>query len=208
AALGYGALAVTDHDGLHGAMAFAQACRAVGIKPITGVELTLRHGLLDPALGPVHLTLLAEDARGYAHLCRLVTEAHRTSPARAERGRGETVSLDPAFLEGRTAGVVALSGCRLGEAARLLDAGRCAEAEAAVRRLADLFGPESTFVELQHNLIRGDTARVARLAGVARRLGLPVVATGNVHYHARLRHRLQDAVVAVRHRSTLEGSHR
>jgi error-prone DNA polymerase len=208
AALGYEALAVTDHDGLHGAMAFAQACRVVGIKPITGVELTLRHGLVDAGLGPVHLTLLAEDARGYANLCRLVTQAHRTSPLRADRGPGEGVSLDPAFLEGRTAGVVALSGCRLGEAARLLDAGRPADAAAALRRLADLFGCGSTFVELQHNLVKGDTARAARLAELAGRLELPTVATGNVHYHARARHRLQDALVAVRHRSTLEGSHR
>src|SRR5437867_7753305 len=71
AELGYRALAVTDHDGLHGAMAFAQACAAAGPRPITGVELTLRHGLHDRASGPVHLTLLAESDRGYANLCWL-----------------------------------------------------------------------------------------------------------------------------------------
>ena len=80
AALDYRALAITDHDGLHGAMAFAQACAAAGLRPITGVELTLRHGLLDEDVGPVHLTLLAESGRGYANLCRLVTIAHRSSP--------------------------------------------------------------------------------------------------------------------------------
>src|SRR5437870_6789667 len=58
--LGYRALAITDHDGLHGAMDFAKTCAAAGIQPITGVELTLQHGLLDKAGGPVHLTLLAE----------------------------------------------------------------------------------------------------------------------------------------------------
>ena len=58
--LGYRALAITDHDGLHGAMEFAQACAGAGIQPITGVELTLQHGLVDAASGPVHLTLLAE----------------------------------------------------------------------------------------------------------------------------------------------------
>src|ERR1700686_600509 len=77
AQLGYTTLAITDHDGLHGAMEFAQACAAADIQPITGVELTLAHGLLDETRGPVHLTLLAECEQGYANLCRLITLAHR-----------------------------------------------------------------------------------------------------------------------------------
>ena len=201
AELGYRALAITDHDNLHGAMAFAQACAAVAIRPVTGVELTLRHGVHDAESGPVHLTFLAETGRGYANLCRLVTEAHRSSPR-------DDVALDPAVLEGHAEGVIALSGCRSGELARLVDAGRWDEAREAARRLAALFGPASTFVELQHNLVKGDTRRVARLAELASHLGLGVVATGNVHYHARERHRLQDALVAIKHRTTLEASHR
>jgi error-prone DNA polymerase len=83
--------------------------QAAGVRPITGVELTLRHGFLDGAVpGPVHLTLLAESSRGYANLCRLITEAHRSSPR-------DDVALDPSFLEGHTEGVIALSGCRSGE---------------------------------------------------------------------------------------------
>ena len=122
--LGYRALAITDHDGLYGAMAFAQACSAVGVRPITGVELTLRHGFVEPDFGPVHLTLLAEDARGYANLCRLITEAQRTSPKPIDRVAGETATLDPSFLTGHTDGVIVLSGCRMGETSRLVDAGR------------------------------------------------------------------------------------
>src|SRR5205085_11571276 len=68
ATLGYQALAITDHDGLHGAMEFAQACASVGVRPITGVELTLSHGLVDKRSGPVHLTLLVEREQGYANL--------------------------------------------------------------------------------------------------------------------------------------------
>src|SRR5215218_5888849 len=74
--LGYDALAVTDRDGLYGTMEFAQACETAGLRPITGVELTVRHGLLDTESGPVLLVLLAENSHGYANLCRLVTEAH------------------------------------------------------------------------------------------------------------------------------------
>ncbi|HEY3107692.1 MAG TPA: DNA polymerase III subunit alpha, partial [Chloroflexota bacterium] len=212
AALGYRALALTDHDGLHGALAFALACREAGIQPITGAELTLAHGLVDRDCGPVHLTLLVETDRGYANLCRLITEAHRTSPKlAAPRGYpapGESVALDPAALGRHAEGLIVLSGCRQGEASRLVDAGRLDAAAAALARLAELFGRENTFVELQHNLVKGDTGRVRRLVELADRLGLPYVATGDVHYHAPERCRLHDALTAVRHRSTLEASHR
>lgn len=217
ARLGYRALAITDHDGLHGAMEFAQACAAADIQPITGVELTLTHGLLDvdeTSSGPVHLTLLAEDEHGYANLCRLITLAQRNTrswepgathiPAEDPR----PASLDPADFDGLTDGLIALSGCREGELARLVDRERFSQAEQALLRLRELFGEKNTFVELQHNLVHGDTRRIARLAQLAERVGLPCVATGNVHYHARSRHRLQDAMVSIKNRSTLESSHR
>src|SRR5205823_5865216 len=101
-----------------------------------------------------------------------------------------------------------LSGCRTGELSRLVDRDRFADAERVLRRLKELFGEKNTFVELQHNLVHGDTRRIARLVELAQRVGLPCVATGNVHYHTRSRHRLQDAMVAVKNRSTLESSHR
>jgi len=215
AELGYRALAITDHDGLHGAMEFAQACAAVGVQPLTGVELTLAHGLLgNEDSGPVHLTLLAEREQGYANLCRLITRAHRHTRAwepgatHLPSADPRPASLDPADFTGLTDGLIVLSGCRQSEIAQLVDRARFDEAELAARKLADLFGWKNTFVELQHNLVQGDTRRVARLAQLARGLDLPMVATGNVHYHQRGRHRLQDAMVAVKRRSTLENSHR
>lgn len=212
AQLGYDALAVTDHDGLYGAMEFAQACAAAHVRPITGAELTLSHGLYDVDSGPVRLTLLAENPSGYANLCRLITEAHRSSPRGA-------VALDPSFLESppsfqrrtdqrKTEGIIALSGGRSGEVARLVDAGRFAEAVEAARRLARCFGRDNTFIEVQHNLVQGDTQRVACLAELAGQLGLSIAATGSVYYHERSRSRLQDALVAIKHRTTLEASHR
>jgi error-prone DNA polymerase len=205
AQLGYRALAITDHDGLYGAMEFAQACDAQGIQPITGAELSLASG---------HLTVLAETERGYANLCRLITLAHRHSrawtPGATQRPTEDPqppiLSLDE--LAPHTDGLIVLSGCRHGELARLVDRERMAEAERCVRQLTDLFGVHNTFIELQHNLVQGDTQRTAKLVALAERVGLPTVATGNVHYHLRSRHRLQDAMVAIKNRSTLESSHR
>src|SRR5687768_246528 len=71
--LGYRSLAVTDHDGLYGAMAFALACRAEGIQPITGVELTLRYGFVATEYDRVHITLLA---RSEEHTSELQSRLH------------------------------------------------------------------------------------------------------------------------------------
>src|SRR6478752_7157747 len=100
AELGYEALALTDHDGVYGSLEFAHAAKALGVRPITGAEVTLRDGS--------HVTLLVESAAGYANLCRLLTAAHahtRDGPELAEP------SLDQALLAELNDGLVCLSGC-------------------------------------------------------------------------------------------------
>src|SRR6188508_820561 len=67
AELGYEALALTDHDGVYGSLEFAHAAKALGVRPITGAEVNLDDG--------THVTLLVESPKGYANLCRLLTEA-------------------------------------------------------------------------------------------------------------------------------------
>jgi error-prone DNA polymerase len=193
AELGHKALALTDHDGLHGAMEFAQCARAWGVRPITGAEVTLASGH--------HLTLLCETQRGYANLCRLLTHAHLDH----ERG-SPRVELD--VLARHTEGLIALSGCRAGEVPSLAAAGHYREAEEAARRYIQWFGADNFFIELQNNLVYGDTRRNRALADLAEHIGAGVVATGNVHYHRRERSRLQDVLVAIKNRSSLDGSHR
>lgn len=191
--MGYEALALTDHDGLHGAMEFAQCARAWGLRPITGAELTLANGH--------HLTLLCETQRGYANLCRILTHAH------LDHERGEPrVELD--VLARHTEGLIALSGCRRGEVPSLVARGRYREAEEAARRYMRWFGPDNFFVELQNNLVYGDAPRNRALADLAEHIVVGLVVSGNVHYHTRERHRLQDVLVAIKNRTTLDASHR
>ncbi|HXL53187.1 MAG TPA: error-prone DNA polymerase [Gemmatimonadales bacterium] len=191
--LGYPALALTDHNGLYGSMAFAQEAKQLGLQAITGAELTLLDGS--------HVTLLAETPEGYANLCRLITEAHL---GRADR---RDPRLDFASLEARHAGLIVLSGCRNG----LLPGVLRRDGPAAARRFAErcraVFGKENFVVELQRNYVRGDLALTRALKALADDVHLGVVATGNVHYHKRERHRLHDVLVAIRHRTTLDGSH-
>src|SRR5204863_9518373 len=102
-------------------------------------------------------------------------------------------------------GLVCLSGCaRDGAVARLVEAERHAEAAAMARRLLRAFGPEGFRVELQRPFWRHDRRRNRLLAELAERLGVPCVATGNVHAHATGRALLQDAMVAVRLGATLD----
>lgn len=200
--LGYPAMALTDHDGLYGSMEFAQAARSAGLQAITGAEVTLRacfSGVEEPVDGH-HVTLLAETPRGYANLCRLLTEAHMGS----ERG-DPRLPMD-ALLE-RSEGLILLTGCRRSPVAAALESS-VAQAEALVHRFVRAFGPGSVFIELQDNAVKGDGVRNKGLGRLAGRLGLGVVATGNVHYHRSERHRLQDVLVSIRNRTTLDGAHR
>ncbi|HEX6117740.1 MAG TPA: error-prone DNA polymerase [Solirubrobacterales bacterium] len=206
---GHGAIALTDHDGLWGAMEFAQACTHYGVRPITGMELTAEpEGPVplgsDPSGDRFHLTLLAASAEGYRNLCRLATRAHAgTRPKPGREPLPPAVALDE--VEAHAEGVVCLSGCaRDGALAGRWARGETAAAQALGLRLRDAFGRDRFRVELQRPLWRHDRARNRWLEGVAGRLGVPAVATGNVHMHDPRRARLQDALVAVRLGGTLE----
>ena len=191
--LGYGALALTDHDNLCGAMEFAQVARSLGIQAITGAEVTLKGGS--------HLTLLAATQRGYSNLCRLISYAYIGSDRKSPE-------LDPKYVPEHAEGILLLTGCRKGRVPGLLMEERYREAEEVLRQYLEWFGVHNVYVELQRNLVQGDTQRNGRLIELSRDLGVGVVATNNVHYHIPERHKLQDALVAIKNNKSLEETHR
>ncbi|MEY4221772.1 MAG: hypothetical protein RL334_414 [Chloroflexota bacterium] len=184
------ALALTDHDALYGAPRFWRAAQAAGIKPIFGCELTL-------AGAAGHLTLLAETQAGYANLCRLITLA------RNAQTKG-SAALPRAVLAAHSAGLIALSGCRGGVLARALRTRQPEHALQLAARLAQLFGRNNFFIELQRHHERGDQARNCALQTLASRLQLPLVATGNVHYLESADAPLHDVLTCIRNRVALE----
>ncbi|MHB8618969.1 MAG: DNA polymerase III subunit alpha [Chloroflexota bacterium] len=190
--LGYRALALTDHDAVYGSMEFSNAANQAGLPGISGAEITLADGH--------HLTLLASDATGWSNLCQILSHAyldHGKDDPRVERH----------VLAERAAGLIALSGCKRGEVPALLQAGRDREALKAAAWYRDCFGPGDFYLEMQRNYVLGDRRRTAALLEMANTLHLPYVATNNAHYHLQERHRLQDILVAIRHRTTLQASH-
>ena len=198
AAQGHHALALTDHDGLHGAMELAQAAQPLGVRTIVGAELTLDDGH--------HLTLLCENETGYRNLCRLLTLAYAdTRPPPAREPQPPSTRLEA--LERHAEGLVCLSGCaREGVLAARVERGEHSAAAALGRRLRDAFGREGFRVEIQRPFARRDRRRNRLLSELAERLEVPAVATGNVHAHDASRAALQDALVAVRHHATLDES--
>lgn len=195
--LGYESFALTDHDGVWGSMEFVRACKGSGVRAVTGAEVTV---------GDAHLTLLVEDASGYRNLCRLLTAAHAHTRETPQRGAGQA-SVSVEQLEEHAGGLVCLSGCAgSGMLAAALERGDAAGGAETARRLLGAFGRDRFRVELQRPFWRRDRSRNRWLAGLAERLGVPTVATGNVHSHCRRRALLQDAFVAVRLGMTLEES--
>jgi error-prone DNA polymerase len=192
--LGYRSLALTDHNGVYGSMEHAQAAKALGLQAIHGAELDVTDGVAGaPAR---HLTVLVEDRRGWRNLCHLLTLAHAHTRPDASRRILLPPSVPLEALLDRTAGLVCLTGC----------ARQGIRDEPTVRRLLAAFGPDHLRVELQRPFARHDRALNRGLASLARRLGVPTVATGNVHAHARERAALQDAFVAIRTHATLDAS--
>jgi DNA polymerase-3 subunit alpha len=214
------ALALTDHQGLSGAIRFYKACQKAGIAPIIGCEVVVETaGVVgeDADLPPearlelpqstgfgrasgtgFHLTVLARDLEGYRNLCRLLSRTHLRGP-----DVPSIVSLRD--LRRHSEGLIGLSGCSNGEAARAVAAGRPGRAREALLRLARCFEPDSFYVELVHPMTAEGPRLASGLVRAADDLGLPVVATNNVHYLRAEDHRLHDVLAAAGARMALPG---
>ena len=193
---GYGCLALTDTN-LCGALDFARQANGLGLKPITGGELTLGSGApVETRANGARLVLLAKTREGYGNLSRLFTLANA-----ADR---KDPRLDPRLLPEHAAGLVLLTGGRNGPLSVLLEKGEAVEAKQLLYDYLDWFDSDSVYVELQQNFLQGDVRRNRDLAALAGKAGAPVVASNDVHYHLPERYRLQHALVAARHNTTID----
>jgi error-prone DNA polymerase len=220
---GMGALGLTDHQGLYGAIRFYRAALKAGVKPVIGAEIVIEaaglegeaviEGDLPPGRrlalpAPVgfgraagagfHLTLLAQDIIGYRNLCRLLSRTH------VRTGNDSSV-VTLTDLERCSEGLIGLSGCPCGEAGAAVLAGLGARAERALRRLTRCFAPGSFYVELMHLMTPDSPRYVAGLVTLAERCGLPVVATNDVHYAERRDFRIHDVLASAGARTMLPG---
>jgi DNA polymerase III subunit alpha len=172
------AVALTDHGSLAGAVELYQEAGKHGVKPILGCELYVAEDRRAQRKGYAHLTLLAEDNTGYGNLIKLASAGYL-------EGYYYKPRVDWELLERHSQGLIALSGCLSGRVCKALEENRGDDARRDLDRLAQVFGRDSTYVEMQNAGLEIQSRINPSLATLAGEAGLPLVATGDVHY---LRH--------------------
>ncbi|MGH9190345.1 MAG: DNA polymerase III subunit alpha [Acidimicrobiales bacterium] len=208
AADGQTAIGITDHGNMYGVLDFYRSSRARGLTPVIGTEAYMaaesrferpvRRGRIDDTGGDgdggnklyYHLTLLAETTAGYRNLMKLSSAAYL-------EGYYYKPRLDWELLERHSQGVIATTGCLGGVVCQALLRGDLAAATAATARLADIFGPDQVFVELQDHGLDDQKRSNVELVAIARRLGLPLLATNDSHYTSQSDAVAHDALLCV-----------
>ncbi len=192
---GQRALALTDHGNMFGGVELYEKCRAAEIKPILGCEVYIArdsrlkpHSKLDNPY--THLTLLARNEEGFRNLIKLASisyvEGYHTRPR-----------IDKEVLHRHGRGITCLSGCLSGELNRLFLREQEEEAARVAAELADVFGPDHFWLELQRNGLEIQSRANEAMVRLHQRTGIPLVATNDIHY---LRHEdcaVQDVLLCI-----------
>jgi DNA polymerase III subunit alpha len=196
-ALGMDALAITDHGNLYGAVEFLREAKAAGLKPIIGLEAYVAPGRRtdrSPAAkgqeNAFHLTLLARSGEGVRNLMRL-------SSASFLEGFYYKPRIDKEILERHAEGLICLSGCVGSEFSQHLLNGRVDEARTLAAWYQRVFGEENFYIEIQDNGLQIQRDQAEAAADVARRMGLPLVATSDAHYLMRDDYLAHDVLLCV-----------
>ncbi len=195
--LGVHHLAVTDHGVMYAAMDWYQAGTKAGLHPIIGIEAYLAEGSAQAReRKSYHLLLLAENETGYRNLLRLSTRAML-------EGYYYRPRIDLEMLASHHEGIIATSACFGGPVANNFLHGRPAVARDFAGKLAEIFGEDRFFIEIQDHGIAEQRQTNHELIALARDLSLPLVATNDVHYCNRDDAAAQDLLVCVQTNSTV-----
>jgi DNA polymerase III subunit alpha len=201
--IGQGAVALTDHGVMSGAVELYRKATARGITPVVGLEAYV---VPDHAERPVrerrnHLTLLAETTAGYYNLIRLCSAGYLEGYHRKPR-------ISHELMARHADGIIALSGCRSGVVCGAIEQDDVAAARAELDTLAQIFGGDDVFVEVQHAGVEAQTAINAHLRRLAADAGLPMVATCDAHYPCREDADAHEALLAIQTRDLLSNPNR
>ncbi|MCP5159078.1 MAG: DNA polymerase III subunit alpha [Gammaproteobacteria bacterium] len=197
AAAGMPAVAVTDMSNLFALIKFYKAALSTGIKPIIGVETWVRRSGGEPT----RLVLLCQNLEGYRHLTRLVSRGYLEG-----QQRGVPI-LDLAWLEGNTAGLIALSGGRDGELGLALLHDRPDQARTWLSDWQRLF-PERFYLEVQRTGRSREEEYLEAVVELAADCHIPVVATNDVCFLQREDFEAHEARVCIHDSAILDDANR
>ncbi|AJY75988.1 DNA polymerase III subunit alpha [Paenibacillus beijingensis] len=194
AELGMGALALTDHGVMYGAVPFYKSCLEHGIKPIIGCEMYFTSASrFDKGTrkdNPIyHLLLLAKNERGYRNLMKLISIGHL-------EGFHYKPRIDSAALREHADGLVCLSSCLTGEVSQHLLYDRKEEARAAALRYRDIFG-DDFYLEIQDHGMTEQKKVALAMIELARETGIPLAATNDVHYLRQADAAVQEVLICI-----------
>jgi DNA polymerase-3 subunit alpha len=201
------ALAITDHGTMYGVIEFYEKCKKEGIKPIIGVETYLapRGRKLKETVEDRdnhHLLLLAKNNAGYKNLIKLVSAAHL-------EGFYYKPRVDWELLQKYHDGLIACTACLGGEIPHLIEAGQIEKARKRILEYNELFGQENFFLELQdHPDLPGQKECNAQMIKFSRELGIPLVATNDIHYFRREDAEAQDILLCLQNKKKVEDEDR
>ena len=203
---GHTAVAITDHGAMYGAVEFWRACKAAGIRPIIGCEVYVAPGSRFDKTGGRdghyhHLVLLCENNVGYQNLIYIVSKAFT-------EGFYSKPRVDLELLRDHAEGLIALSGCISGEIPAALSAGDMDRARTTAQKYARIFGKDHFYIELQNHGIAEERQVLPALYSLAQELGLPVVATNDVHYLRRGDYRAQTVMMCIQTNTTVDDVNR
>ena len=204
--LGQDAVAITDHGVMYGCIDFYKAAKAAGIKPIIGCEVYVaRRGMTDRIHGvdndPYHLVLLCKDRTGYENLCLLVSEAFISGFYSKPR-----VDLD--LLRKYHDGLIATSACLAGAVANYLMDEQYEAARDYALELADIFGEDNFYLELQDHGIDEQQPVNQGILRIARETGLPLIVSNDAHYLRKEDATMQDVLLCVQTGKTVDDPNR
>ena len=204
--LGQTAVAITDHGVMYGCIDFYKAAKAAGVKPIIGCEVYVtRRTIADRIHGvdndPYHLVLLCKDRKGYENLCLLVSEAFMYGFYGKPR-------VDLAMLRKYHEGLIASSACLAGSIPQRLMEEDYDAAKANALELAEIFGEDNFYLELQDHGIPEQRAVNQGITRIARETGLPLIVTNDAHYLRREDATMQDVLLCIQTGKTVDDPNR
>lgn len=201
------AVAITDHGALYGAIEFYQKAKKAGIKPIIGFEAYLapnsRHDKHTRADGrSYHLLLLAKNKTGYGNLIKLVSAAHI-------EGFYYKPRIDWELLTMHHEGIIACSACLGGEIPQHILNGDLEKAEKRIREYNELFGQGNYYLEIMdHPELEGQDKVNEQLIKFSKELGVPLVATNDVHYFKPEDAEAQDILLCLQNKKKIDDTDR
>jgi DNA polymerase III subunit alpha len=197
AELGMTTVGLTDHGSLAGAVELYREATRQGVKPLIGCEVYVADERRAQQKGYAHLTLLAENNAGYSNLIKLASAGYL-------EGYYYKPRVDWELLQQHSDGLVALSGCLSGRVAKAFEENRPKDAAADLDRLAQIFGRDSTYVEIQNAGLEIQARINPQLKELAATANLPLVATGDVHYLMHEDARAHEALLCIQSGDSLK----